>query len=198
MFEFPKPRNRATRISLLVSFAVHCLAVALWLERVPLFVQPSSIAWGLHSNSENLVYFPTAAKPNRTPKKLELQRKKKSKPVEQQAPAVQSADSVRAGSDNGSFFQGAASGTQAMPALPLVFPDPDIYPSQLKGLQGDVIVEVTIDENGNVTDTRVLQSLQQDVDDKVIATLRNWRFKPASVDGIAISSRQDVHFHFPS
>jgi len=91
------------------------------------------------------------------------------------------------------------SGVEASPALPLVFPDPSIYPWQLpKGLQGDVIVEVTIDEGGNVTATRVIQSLQREIDDKVIATLKNWRFKPALVDGMAISSRQDVHFHFPS
>jgi TonB family protein len=61
-----------------------------------------------------------------------------------------------------------------------------------------VIVEVTIDEHGVVTETKVVQSLQSDIDDKVIATLKNWRFRPASVDGVAISSRQDVHFHFPS
>lgn len=198
MFEISKPRKTATRLSLLISFVVHCAFVTLWLERPPMFVQPSSIAWGLHGNSENLVYFPTAPKPNKVSKKLEFQRTRKSKPVEQQQPALQSADSVRAGSENGAFFHGSASGTQAIPALPLVFPDPEIFPSQLKGLQGDVIVEVTIDEKGNVTDTRVLQSLQQEIDDKIIATLRNWRFKPASVDGIAISSRQDVHFHFPS
>lgn len=161
-----------------------------------MFVQPSSIAWGLHGNSENLVYFPTAPKPNKVSKKLDFRRKRKFKPVEQAV--VQTADSARAGSGNGSFFHGDASGTQAMPALPVVFPDPDVYPWQAKGLQGDVIVEITIDEKGNVTNTRVLQSLQQEIDDKVIATLKNWRFKPASVDGVAISSRQDVHFHFPS
>jgi hypothetical protein len=44
---------------------------------------------------------------------------------------------------------------------------------------------------------RVLQSLQRDIDAKCIATLKNWRFRPAMLDGIAISSRQDVHFHFP-
>jgi hypothetical protein len=49
-----------------------------------------------------------------------------------------------------------------------------------------------------VTDTRVLQSLQQDIDEKIVATLRGWRFKPATVDGAPICSRQDVHFHFPS
>ena len=65
-------------------------------------------------------------------------------------------------------------GVEASPALPLVFPDPSIYPSQLpKGLQGDVIVEVTIDEHGTVTETKVVQSLQSDIDDKVIATLKN-------------------------
>ena len=72
-------------------------------------------------------------------------------------------------------------------------------PSILTMCQGvDVIVEVTIDDQGNVTETRLLQSLQEDIDVKVIATLRNWRFKPATLDGTAISSRQDVHFHFPS
>ena len=64
-------------------------------------------------------------------------------------------------------------------------------------MQGDIIVEVTIDEQGNVTAMRILQSLNQDIDEKVLATLRDWRFRPASMDGVAISSRQDVHFHFP-
>ena len=79
----------------------------------------------------------------------------------------------------------------------MIFPDPAIPSGQLKGLQGDVVVEVTIDDKGTVTETRVLQSLQQEIDQQVIATLKGWRFKPASVDGMAISSRQDVHFHFP-
>jgi protein TonB len=59
-------------------------------------------------------------------------------------------------------------------------------------------VEVTIDEQGAVTETRLLQSLEPGIDERVVATVRNWRFKPATVDGVAISSRQDVHFHYPS
>jgi len=104
----------------------------------------------------------------------------------------------RAGTPYGSLYQGPGSGQDARPALPLVFPDPSVYSWQLGGLQGDVIVEVTIDEHGNVTETRVLQSLKDEIDQKVLATVRNWRFRPATVDGMAISSRQDVHFHFPS
>ena len=97
----------------------------------------------------------------------------------------------------GSLSLGPGSGIEARPAIPLVFPDPAVYPWQLKGMQGDVIVEVTIDEQGNVTAMKILQSLKQDIDEKVLATLRGWRFRPASMDGVAISSRQDVHFHFP-
>jgi TonB family protein len=197
MFEMPKRASRRSRVSLLASFLVHCLVVYWWLNRPPIFVQPSSVAWGLHGSSENIIYFPAAPENKTVAKKLQLERKTKHKQLKE---AVQNAvESARAGTPDGSLFHGPITGTEAMPALPTFFPDPDVYSWQLpNGLQGDVIVEVTIDERGNVTDTKVLQSLQPDVDDKVIATLRNWRFKPASVDGVAISSRQDVHFHFPS
>jgi TonB family protein len=160
-----------------------------------MFVQPSTVAWGQQGNSHDLIYFPLRNKADKSSaKKFHYRTKKTKRTVE---PPQSQDESARAGSADGSTFAGPGSGTEATPALPLVFPDPDIYPWQLKGLQGDVIVEVTIDERGNVTQTRVLQSLAQEIDERVIATLRNWRFKPASVDGTAISSRQDVHFHFP-
>lgn len=196
MFQIPQPASNRWRAALAASLLVHCLVVYLWLDRAPLFVQPSSIAWGIHGNSADLIYFPRAAKRETAAKKLHLPAKAKRKPAIQ---APQAVESARSGAPEGSLAQGPVAGVEASPALPLVFPDPSIHPGQLpKGLQGDVIVEVTIDERGNVTETRVLQSLQTDIDDKVIATLKNWRFKPASVDGVAISSRQDVHFHFPS
>jgi TonB family protein len=197
MFQIPQPKNNRKRMALVVSLMAHCMVVYLWLNRAPLFIQPSSVAWGIHGNSANLIYFPKVAEPTKTAKKLHFRPKTKQKPAIE-APQ-QSVESARAGSPEGSLAQGPVSGVEASPALPLVFPDPSIYPWQLpKGLQGDVVVEVTIDEHGVVTETKVVQSLQSDIDDKVIATLKNWRFRPASVDGVAISSRQDVHFHFPS
>jgi TonB family protein len=195
MFETSKPASNRRELAILASLMVHCLVVYLWLSRAPIFVQPSAVALGAHGNSADLIYFPRVAEHESSAKKLHFRAKSKHKPVIE---APQQA-TARAGAPEGSLFHGPVTGIEASPALPLIFPDPSIYPWQLpKGLQGDVIVEVTIDEHGNVTETRVVQSLQPEIDDKVIATLRNWRFKPARVDGVAISSRQDVHFHFPS
>ena len=186
MFQIPQPNNNRKRMALAGSLIIHCLVVYLWLNRAPMFIQPSSVAWGIHGNSANLIYFPRVAEPTKTAKKLHFRAKTKQKPtVETPQPTVESA---RAGSAQGSLAQGPVTGVEANPALPLVFPDPSIYPWQLpKGLQCDVIVEVTIDEHGTVTQTKVVQSLQSDIDEKVIATLKNWRFRPASVDGVAIS-----------
>lgn len=194
MVNFPKPEKKRSNAYLLSSFALHCGLIYLIANRAPIFVQPSSLAWGAHGKSEAIVYFAQNLESQPAIRKLTLPAKLKRKaPKQEQKP-----DSIRAGSPNGSLDHGPATGSEALPALPLVFPDPAIYPSQLDNLQGDVVVEVTIDAQGNVTDTRVLQSLKQEIDQKIVATLKGWRFKPATVDGIAISSRQDVHFHFPS
>jgi TonB family protein len=198
MFQTTEIRTRGAMLARLASFLVHCVVLFLWLYRAPVFVKPSSVAWGEHGRSETLVYLRRSlTTPQRDSKRPTLQLKAARKA--QKEIAKNTVGDSRAGIPEGSLYHGPAVGSEARPALPMVFPDPAIYPWQLpKGLQGDVIVEVTIDSQGNVTETRVLQSLQQEIDDKVIATLRNWRFRPATVDGVAISSRQDVHFHFPS
>jgi TonB family protein len=193
MFEVRQSRNLVRNTCLLTSFLLHFVIVCVPLFRPPIFVKPSSVAWGQSGKSENIIYF-AKTELNPSPKKLSLPIKKHP-PIKEMAAQTESA---RAGAPTGSLYQGPGSGSEAVPALPLVFPDPAIYPWQLSGIQGDVIVEVTIDEKGNVTETRVLQSLKQEIDEKVVATLKGWRFKPATVYGAAISSRQDVHFHFPS
>ncbi len=193
MFEIPPVRNRKYTVALLSSFVIHCAIVFLWLQRAPMFVRTSSVAWGQHERSQALVYVPSPAeRPVLQKQPIRIVKHKAA-----QLPVPTPAELARAGTPTGSLAQGPGSGIEARPAIPLVFPDPAIFPWQLKGVQGDVIVEVTIDDQGNVTATRVLQSLQQDIDEKVLATLRVWRFRPASMDGVAISSRQDVHFHFP-
>ena len=83
--------------------------------------------------------------------------------------------------------------------MPFVFPDPPVSRSDLpEGVSGKVIVEITIGELGNVIDTKLLQGLHPSIDAKVIATVKLWRFRPATRDGHAIASKQDALFTYPS
>ncbi len=195
MFEIPSRRPSHRNIGVLFSFIAHLAVLFVLVRRQPVFVKPSSVAWGRQHTSGVLIYAPPRPEvaSNEHPK-LRLNLKPKPAPALLPRPV----ESSRAGSPNGSLFSGPGKGIEAVPAIPLQFPDPDVYPWQVSDVRGDVVVEITIDEKGSVSNTRLLQSLKQDVDEKCIATLRNWRFRPAMVDGVAIASRQDVHFHFPS
>ena len=59
-----------------------------------------------------------------------------------------------------------------------------------------MVVEITIDESGNIVARTVVQSLGAAIDEKVLAALENWRFHPATRDGVPIPSKQDVVYHF--
>jgi TonB family protein len=194
MFDELKREPNRSHAARLVSFALHG-AIIFAFSHAPKFVKPSSVEWGARGSAEHIVYLAQNSEPQSNSRKLLLPHKPKHKPPK---PTLPTAVVLPAGSPNGSLFHGSALGSEAQPALPLVFPDPVIYPWQVANIKGDVVVEVTIDERGNVTDTRVLQSLKQEIDEKIVATLKGWHFRPATVDGVAISSRQDVHFHFPS
>jgi periplasmic protein TonB len=129
--------------------------------------------------------------------------KKKVKPQPKRQVAEREVDTrneqAKAGSTHGSMYDGMMSGHDVRPALPLVFPDPPIIRTDLPaGLEGDVVVEVTIDSNGNVISTKLLQGIGHGIEQKVLATVEQWKFKPATEDGLPIPSRQDVHFHYPS
>lgn len=102
-----------------------------------------------------------------------------------------------AGSPLGTVLEGPLTGEEVRPALPVVSPDPVVANSELDGLQGDVVVEVTIDERGNIIQKTVIRSLAPSIDGKVLEALENWRFRPATRNGIAIPSKQDVFYHFP-
>jgi TonB family protein len=109
----------------------------------------------------------------------------------------QTAQARPAGSPLGTVLEGPLSGEEVRPALPVVSPDPHVATDELGGLQGDVVVEVTIDENGNIVQKVVVQSLTPAIDGKVLEALDSWRFRPATRNGVPIASKQDVYYHFP-
>jgi TonB family protein len=48
---------------------------------------------------------------------------------------------------------------------------------------GVVILDVLIDEKGNVTDVKVLQGLAMGLEEAAVKAVKRWKFKPATLDG---------------
>jgi len=102
-----------------------------------------------------------------------------------------------AGSPYGSLTEGPTSGREISPALPITTFEPAVSPDDLQGIaEGNVVVEITIDESGNIVAKSVVQGLGAALDAKVLAALENWHFRPATRDGVPIPSKQDVVYHF--
>jgi TonB family protein len=198
VFIQPQLASKGRRPAAFVSVAGHGLFLLALIFR-PLkgsIVKPSHVRLRRGAGGTDLVYSTPLELREHSPDRAAYR-----KPAAHKIGKIQNAnpvaDPLQAGSQQGSLPDGPTVGFVREPALPIV--GPDVPRSSLPaGLQGDVIVEITIDTQGNVAETRVLQSLGPEVDEKVVATLHAWHFRPATTDGVANVSKQDVHFHFPS
>ena len=226
MFTSSQPDIRRYPVAALSSAALHCMFL-LWLLHAPTpkVVAPSFVVNGDHGTEIAHLYWPNQrsqvlndASPGTSDSsaqqqlnahltwkrhakaaksaKRELPRPRVGSENETAAPGV--AAQVRpAGSPLGTVLEGPLTGEEVRPALPVVSPDPIVANGELDGLQGDVVVEVTIDERGNIIQKVVIQSLAPSIDGKVLEALESWRFRPATRNGVAIPSKQDVFYHFP-
>jgi len=201
------PKRQAASLS--ISLAIHLLFLG-WLlhSPAPIFVAPLSVAKGESGSSLTRIYFGgDSGVTQEQPTPLTLQRPPKiASPHRLEPPAAkrEAGNEIAtarpggpaAGSLYGSLSYGTFTGPEIRPALPIVSPDP-AFGSDATGIEGDVIVEITIDEAGAIVQKIVIQSLGPAVDQKVLAALENWRFTPASKNGVPIPSKQDVYYHFP-
>lgn len=103
---------------------------------------------------------------------------------------------AQAGVRYGTLNSGSFYGDEIRPALPTATYDPAVYPWQLPDSAGNEVIEITIDERGEIVNKTVLQSLGPDIDDKCLAALENWHFRPATKNGTPIPSKQDAVFPF--
>ncbi len=127
--------------------------------------------------------------------KPETKVRQTNQPTREDAPE----QTARGGSPYGRVPGSPITGDEIVPALPQVFPDPPVSRADIPaGVQGDVIVEVTIDEQGNVVQTKLLQGIGYGIEQKVLSVLPHWHFRPASKDGVTIASQHIVYFHYPS
>ena len=197
------------------SVALHFVVlVVLWVlfhgGSLPVFVKPSSVQHG-YRGTATLVYLAprgpeqTMAAASRKGSLTFLkaraakqdERKFQPHPTEETR-KIETAD-AKAGSPFGSASEGDTTGADVRPAIPMHFPDPPNLRSAVPyGVQGDVVVEVTIDADGNVIETKVLRTIGYGIEEKVLEAVKNWRFRPATRDGVAIPSKHDVLYHFPS
>jgi len=96
----------------------------------------------------------------------------------------------------GSVPGGPVYGDEIRPALPIATFDPVVYPWQRPESEGKEVIEITIDARGEIVRKIVLQSLGLEIDEKCLAALDNWRFQPATHNGVPIPSKQDAIFPF--
>jgi TonB family protein len=101
-----------------------------------------------------------------------------------------------AGLPYGSLPGGPVYGDEIRPALPVATVDPLVYPWELPDSEGNVVVEITIDERGEIVRKTILHSMGPKLDEKFLAALENWHFHPATRNGVAIASKQDAIFHY--
>jgi hypothetical protein len=103
---------------------------------------------------------------------------------------------AQAGVPYGSLYHGSVTGDEIRPALPTATSDPVVWPWQLPPSAGNEVIEIVIDERGEIVNKTVLQSLGPDIDNKCLAALENWHFQPATRNGRPIPSKQDAIFPF--
>jgi TonB family protein len=67
--------------------------------------------------------------------------------------------------------------------------DPPAYTEMARRtrVSGVVIIEAIIDEQGNITDARVLKGLPMGLDKQAVDAVQTWKFKPAMLRGKAVS-----------
>jgi TonB family protein len=221
----PESSVRQRRL-VMVSLALHGLSLAWLLHASqPRLLQASSIALGHNGKVLGRLYFPSqtpdASTTSSSDKATEVYRRQRlgheklvwkqnltasklSLPAPPLAPSddnskVATLSKLGHGAAAGVSFGvpgGPLEGDEIRPALPTAMPDPAVYPWQLPVSEGNVVIEFTIDERGEIVRTAVIESMGSELDQKALAAAANWHFRPAKQNGVAIASRQDYIFHF--
>jgi TonB family protein len=204
-------RYRAVGASVVAHVAL--LSILVFHHSKPIDITPTWLAWGNSEHSYQITYLPPSENPaeeaklllpSSSAKKSRMQPRAKKPKAEQEhhqldTTADAGAENTKAGSLLGRVVDGPISGHEVHVAFPVVYPDPPVDRDQLpRDLVGDVVIEVTIDSEGNVVETRIVQAIGHGIDEEIEATLRRWHYQPATLDGTPVASHHDVHFHFPS
>ncbi|MFD2235771.1 energy transducer TonB, partial [Phaeospirillum tilakii] len=105
------------------------------------------------------------------------------------------AGTADAGGDQGGAGAGGGGGSEAEP---LDTPPPPYPPSaRRRGLEGRVVLDLTIDAGGRTVAVALVRSSGVgSLDDAAREAVAGWRFRPAHRDGQPVESRRQVPIRF--
>jgi TonB family protein len=104
---------------------------------------------------------------------------------------------ARAGSEPLRPGQFVTFGPEVAPPARLSGAIPVYPPAALeRGMEGSPVVEIWIDEKGNVMDVAILESAGAMLDGAVLEAVAAWKFRPASVNGTPVSVRMTLQHLF--
>jgi len=196
-----------SRAALIGSTAAHLLVLGVLVYHGRHWIAPIRYPGTEHGHNIVLTYLPGRAPVQSiapSPKTPPLVAKAQIKPPtpEKAPPKPETITSPNANStvsdhpDSSSGADALGSGDISI-ALVKYFPRPAPDLSTMSsGTKGDVVVDITIDENGKVSDLKLVKGIEHTIDETVIATIRQWTFNPANRDGHPIASEQELHFHY--
>jgi periplasmic protein TonB len=203
----PIVASRRTTKHIAASATAHALLLAAILYHGPVRIAPVTLPGTEHGHNLLLTYLPgttsaqtTVANPNP---------KNKLKPTEHDiahqippqqktnavvAPKQYSTETAQTTSTAGNDALGSGNIDIAQVSY---FPRPQPSLAALpRGTKGDVILDVTIDETGKISDLKLTSGLGYGIDEAVIATVQQWTFRPATQNGHPVASEQELHFHY--
>jgi protein TonB len=202
----PSARPVRTSASAAASIAVHAAVMAALLYHGRHWIAPIRYPGTERGHNIVLSYLPgrapiqsmaPAAKtpPENAKSQLTLPKPEKSRRTDQAtSPNTKSPVSDHPDSTTGADALGSG---DINIALAKFFPTPKPDLSAMpRGAKGDVIIDVTIDESGKISDMKLVQGIEHTIDEKVMDTIRQWTFNPANRDGQPVASEQELRFHY--
>lgn len=81
--------------------------------------------------------------------------------------------------------------------VPTFKPEPEYSEEARKAkYQGDVLIQLVVDENGNPTAIKVVRPLGLGLDEKAVEAVTKWRFKPGMKDGKPVKVQATIQVTF--
>jgi TonB family protein len=111
------------------------------------------------------------------------------------APPVPHAGEGRGNAENGNG--NGNDNEDALPAFPIFSPRPPVTDrALLPAIEAKIVVDVKVNEDGAVVSEDLVKGMGNQLDQIVLATVKTWRFQPATVNGKPVAAEAEIVFPF--